>query len=121
MTKTYSREEIEQQIFDIEGVKVRLHDQWRQTRFTQSYSEWALRPLSDDGTVSELQLKIDTFVRCTALDVEDDSILTIPEMREIDLRFRSGNSVDIQRAFIPREEWEALKDALRARIVTNKN
>jgi len=32
----------------------------------------------------------------------------------IDLRFRSANSVEVERAYIRREEWATLKEALRA-------
>ena len=31
----------------------------------------------------------------------------------IDLRFRSANSVEVERAYIRREEWATLKEALR--------
>ncbi len=76
-----------------------------------------MHPMHDDSTVSELQLKVDTYLKTTSLDNADDPILSISEMRDIDLQFRSGNSIEIQRSWVSRESWEALKDALRGRIV----
>lgn len=32
-----------------------------------------------------------------------------PSIEQIDKRFRSGNSVQVDRAWVPKEEWEAVK------------
>lgn len=41
-------------------------------------------------------------------------------IEQIDLRFQSGNSVPVQRAFITADEWEAIKNALRTVPKDNK-
>ncbi len=121
MSKTYSLNEVLEQVYEFEGVKIVIRPEAREAlryaRFTQSYSEWAMHPMHDDSTVSELQLKVDTYLKTTSLDNADDPILSISEMRDIDLQFRAGNSIEIQRSWVSRESWEALKDALRGRIV----
>lgn len=57
----YNLTEIAEQIQTFEGVEVRLNCP-SETRFKMRYDEFFKERLSDEATVSELRLRIDTFL-----------------------------------------------------------
>lgn len=52
-------------------------------------------------------------VKTCMLTPENDPVFGFEALSEIDLRFRSGNSVEPDRVSVPRHEWEAMKDEIR--------
>lgn len=57
----YTKTEIEEQVFKHEGVKIRINAP-EDTLFKMSYSEFFPEPISDEATVNELKIRLNTFV-----------------------------------------------------------
>lgn len=62
-----TKAELEQDIWDREGVKVVVHEPEAAT-WQMRYSEFFKEAMSDDATVSELRLRIDTFMSTQRID-----------------------------------------------------
>ena len=65
-------EELSDDIFRVENVKTQFQFPTGKIRLTMRYSEFYKEPLDGDATVSQLKLRIDTFIQTQQLPPSDN-------------------------------------------------
>lgn len=120
--KTYSLNEVLDDIKRTIGIDIEIDLSKTGARYPILYSQFAemslkyrLPNIEDEGVRKRIMGSILTFLECGLVDTVFDASETL---RQLDLKFRSGNRTDIDRVFITKREWEAIKDEFRVALVT---
>lgn len=119
--KTYSLNEVLDDIKRTTGIDVEIDSSKTGSRYSKLYSKFAetslkyrLPNIENEGVRKRIMGSIMCFLD---FDLVDPVLNASETLRQLDLKFRSGNRTDIDRVFITKREWEAVKDELRIALV----